>query len=90
MTASDFRHLALTLDGVEESSHMGAADFRGGPPVETEYMRELWRRIEAGRRRVAAARGEPYVPLRPRAHVPGLTLAKAIFRGRKRARQAAG
>ena len=30
MTADDFRRLALSLDGAEESSHMGAPDFRVG------------------------------------------------------------
>lgn len=30
MTASDFRRIALALPGAEESSHMGAADFRVG------------------------------------------------------------
>lgn len=30
MDAADFRRLALGLDGAEESSHMGAADFRVG------------------------------------------------------------
>ena len=30
MTAADFRRIALSLEGVEESSHMGAADFRVG------------------------------------------------------------
>ena len=30
MTADDFRRIALSLDGVEEASHMGAADFRVG------------------------------------------------------------
>lgn len=30
MTASDFRRIALSLEGAEESSHMGAADFRVG------------------------------------------------------------
>jgi len=30
MTASDFRRIALSLPGAEESSHMGAADFRVG------------------------------------------------------------
>ena len=30
MTAADFRRLALSLQGAEESSHMGAADFRVG------------------------------------------------------------
>ncbi len=30
MTAADFRRVALSLEGVEESSHMGAADFRVG------------------------------------------------------------
>jgi hypothetical protein len=30
MTASDFRRLALSLDGAEEGSHMGAVDFRVG------------------------------------------------------------
>jgi hypothetical protein len=30
MTPSDFRRLALTLEGAEEGSHMGAADFRVG------------------------------------------------------------
>jgi hypothetical protein len=28
MTASDFRRIALGFDGAEESSHMGAVDFR--------------------------------------------------------------
>ncbi|HMG88327.1 MAG TPA: MmcQ/YjbR family DNA-binding protein [Terracidiphilus sp.] len=30
MTASDFRRIALMLEGTEEGSHMGAADFRVG------------------------------------------------------------
>jgi len=30
MTAADFRRIALSFPGVEESSHMGAADFRVG------------------------------------------------------------
>jgi len=30
MTANDFRRLALSLDGAEEGSHFGAADFRVG------------------------------------------------------------
>src|ERR1700761_700654 len=30
MTADDFRRIALSLQGTEESSHMGAADFRVG------------------------------------------------------------
>ena len=30
MKASDFRRIALSLDGAEESSHMGAPDFRVG------------------------------------------------------------
>jgi len=30
MTPSDFRRIALTLEGSEEGSHMGAADFRVG------------------------------------------------------------
>ena len=30
MNAADFRRIALRLDGVEEGSHMGAADFRVG------------------------------------------------------------
>jgi hypothetical protein len=30
MKAKDFRRLALQLEGVEEGSHMGAADFRVG------------------------------------------------------------
>ena len=29
-TADDFRRIALTCDGAEERSHMGAADFRVG------------------------------------------------------------
>jgi hypothetical protein len=28
MTASDFRRIALSLEGAEESAHMGAPDFR--------------------------------------------------------------
>jgi hypothetical protein len=30
MTAKDFKRIALSLDGVEEGSHMGATDFRVG------------------------------------------------------------
>jgi hypothetical protein len=30
MTADDFRRIALDLEGAEEASHMGAADFRVG------------------------------------------------------------
>jgi hypothetical protein len=30
MTADDFRRIALNLEGAEESSHMGAPDFRVG------------------------------------------------------------
>jgi hypothetical protein len=30
MTAADFRRMALSFDGVEEGSHMGAVDFRVG------------------------------------------------------------
>jgi hypothetical protein len=30
MTPSDFRRIALSMDGAEEGSHMGAADFRVG------------------------------------------------------------
>ncbi|MGA3222931.1 MAG: MmcQ/YjbR family DNA-binding protein [Acidobacteriaceae bacterium] len=35
MTANDFRRLALRLDGAEEGSHMGAADFRVGGRIFT-------------------------------------------------------
>jgi hypothetical protein len=30
MNANDFRRIALSLEGVEEGSHMGAPDFRAG------------------------------------------------------------
>ena len=30
MTAADFRRIALSLEGTEEGSHVGAADFRVG------------------------------------------------------------
>ena len=30
MTAADFTHIALSFDGAEQGSHMGAVDFRGG------------------------------------------------------------
>src|SRR5579863_4187648 len=30
MTVADFRRVALSLEGAEESSHMGAPDFREG------------------------------------------------------------
>ena len=30
MTAADFRRIALSLDGAEESSHIGSPDFRVG------------------------------------------------------------
>jgi hypothetical protein len=60
---------------------------RYGPPVETEYSRELQRRIEAGCRRVAEARGEAYEQPPPPTGVTGLTLAEAILRGGEGARQ---
>jgi hypothetical protein len=52
---------------------------RYGPPVETEYSRELQRRIEAG--------GEAYEQPPPPTGVTGLTLAEAILRGSERSRQ---
>ena len=61
---------------------------RFGPAIETEASRELRRRIEAGRRRVAEWMGEAYVPLPPPTDVTGLTLPEAIVRGRDRARKA--
>jgi len=33
MTAADFRRIALGLEGAEEGSHMGAADFRVGGKI---------------------------------------------------------
>ena len=33
MNASDFRRIALSLEGVEESSHMGQPDFRVGGKI---------------------------------------------------------
>jgi hypothetical protein len=30
MNANDFRRIALSLKGAEESSHVGQPDFRGG------------------------------------------------------------
>ena len=60
---------------------------RFGPPVETEYTRKLWRRIEAGRRRVAADRGEPYVPWVPNPEFAGLTLTEVARRIRERDRR---
>ena len=33
MNAEDFRRIALSLDGAEESSHMGAPDFRVGGKI---------------------------------------------------------
>jgi hypothetical protein len=33
MTAADFRRIALSFDGAEEGSHMGAVDFRVGGRV---------------------------------------------------------
>lgn len=33
MKASDFRRIALSLEGVEEDSHMGAVDFRVGARI---------------------------------------------------------
>jgi hypothetical protein len=42
MTAADFRRIALGLEGVEEGSHMGAADFRvGGKIFATLAMEKL-------------------------------------------------
>jgi hypothetical protein len=33
MTVNDFRRIALSLEGAEESSHMGAPDFRVGDRI---------------------------------------------------------
>ena len=33
MTVNDFRRIALSFEGAEESSHMGAADFRVGGKI---------------------------------------------------------
>lgn len=33
MTAADFRRIALSMEGAEEGSHMGAADFRVGDRI---------------------------------------------------------
>lgn len=33
MTANDFRRIALSFEGAEEGSHMGAADFRVGDRI---------------------------------------------------------
>jgi hypothetical protein len=33
MTAADFRRIALSLEGAEEGSHMGATDFRVGGKI---------------------------------------------------------
>jgi hypothetical protein len=42
MDADDFRQMALSLDGTEESSHMGAPDFRvGGRIFATLAMQHL-------------------------------------------------
>jgi hypothetical protein len=42
MDADDFRQMALSLDGAEESSHMGAPDFRvGGRIFATLAMQHL-------------------------------------------------
>jgi hypothetical protein len=42
MDAEDFRQMALSLDGVEEGSHMGAPDFRvGGRIFATLAMQHL-------------------------------------------------
>ena len=42
MDAEDFRQMALSLDGAEESSHMGAPDFRvGGHIFATLAMQQL-------------------------------------------------
>jgi hypothetical protein len=42
MDAEDFRQMALSLDGAEESSHMGAPDFRvGGRIFATLAMQHL-------------------------------------------------
>jgi hypothetical protein len=42
MTAADFRRIALSFEGVEEGSHMGAADFRvGGKIFATLAMEKL-------------------------------------------------
>ena len=42
MDAEDFREMAMSLDGAEEGSHMGAPDFRvGGRIFATLAMQHL-------------------------------------------------
>lgn len=38
MDAKDFRRIALSLDGVEEGSHMGALDFRVGGRISATHL----------------------------------------------------
>ena len=40
MTAEDFRRIALSFDGAEESSHMGVADFRVGGRIFATLARQ--------------------------------------------------
>ena len=42
MTADDFRRIALSFDGAEESSHMGVPDFRVGVKVYVTWESIPW------------------------------------------------
>jgi hypothetical protein len=44
VTATDFRRLALALDGAEEGSHMGATDFRVGGRIFATLAVASWAR----------------------------------------------
>ena len=39
MKATDFRRIALSLEGAEEGSHMGAVDFRVGGRIGATHVR---------------------------------------------------
>ena len=42
MTAKDFRRIALSFEGAEEGSHMGAVDFRVGGRIFATLASSSW------------------------------------------------
>ena len=63
---------------------------RLGPPVETEFDRQLRARLEAGQRRVAQWRQQEGISVRDqdRENLSGLTVDEILHRGRARVAKA--
>ena len=69
MTADQFRSLALSLDGVIESSHMGHPDFRANGKIfaTLHYPDESWGMVKLShpdQQRLVESKPEGFVPVK--------------------------